>query len=159
MINYKPRIGDYGVVRSSGFFAKLIRIGTTSRWNHAFIYAGEGKIIEANPGGVTVSPVDKHTKIAWNRHERLTNAERMQILAHAEKAIGKPYNFYIIFILTLRALGVKILPKSVIRWFAKNEGYICSELVAECYEKAGVSIGIEPDLCNPGDLAERLIWQ
>jgi len=163
MTNYQPRIGDYGVVRSTGFFAKLIRIGTTSRWNHAFIYIGDymgvDSVVEANPKGVEISPVSKYSKVAWNMHEKLTREEREAIIFHARCAIGKPYNYGIIFVLALRALGVKILPKKVIHFFAKSNGYICSELVAECYEKSHASVGIEPDLCNPGDLAERLIWQ
>jgi len=158
-MTYEPRIGDYGVIRGNGFFAKLIRLGTVSRWNHAFIYIGDCKIVEANPTGVAVSPVTEYPKIAWNMHEELTDEQRAKIVAHANSAVGRPYNFGIIFMLALRALGVKIFPKKFISYLAKHNGYICSELVAECYEVAGYPICPEADLCNPGDLAERLIWQ
>ena len=163
MNNYSPRIGDYGVIKTGGFFAKLIRIGTTSRWNHAFIYIGNymgvDSIVEANPTGVTISPVSKYPSIAWNMHEELSTEQREGIAFYARRAVGRPYNFGIIFILALRALGFRLFPTKVIQWLGKHDGYICSELVAECYEKVGAPVAPNSDLCNPGDLAERLIWQ
>lgn len=158
-MSYQPVAGDYGVVTTKGIFGKLIRLGTVSRWNHAFIYIGDGKVVEANPTGVAVSPVAKYPKIAWNLHEELSPDARAKIISHAFNAVGRPYNFAIIVMLAFRAIGVKIFPKKVIDYLAKHDGYICSELVAECYEEAGVPICPSADLCNPGDLAERLIWQ
>jgi len=158
-MTYQPRIGDYGVVSSNGFFAKLIKLGTVSRWNHAFIYIGNGQIVEANPTGVTVSPVANYPRIAWNMHEELSDDQRAKIVDHAKSAVGRPYNFGIIVMLAFRAVGVKIFPHVLINYLARHEGYICSELVAECYAEAGFPICQEADLCNPGDLAERLIWQ
>ena len=156
---YEPRLGDYGVVKTGGFFGKLIRLGTVSRWNHAFIYIGDGKIVGADPTGVAVSPLSNYPKVAWNKHEVLTQEQRIAIAEHANQSVGRPYNFGIIFVLALRALGVKIFPQKIINFLAKHNGYICSELVAEVYAQAGVSICETPGLCNPGDLAERLIWQ
>lgn len=156
---YQPQYGDYGVVKTGGFFGKLIRLGTVSRWNHAFIYVGNGQIVGADPTGVAVSPLSNYPKVAWNKHEVLTPEQRDSIVSHALQAIGRPYNFGIIAMLAFRALGVKIFPMKFINFLAKHDGYICSELVAECYAQAGVPICETPDLCNPGDLAERLIWQ
>jgi len=159
MATYEPRWGDYGVIKTGGFFGKLIRLGTSSRWNHAFIYIGNGKIVGADPTGVAISPLSNYPQVAWNQHEELSDAQRDAIVSHAINAVGRPYNFGIIAVLALRALGVKVFPQKFIDYLAKHDGYICSELVAECYEKAGYPICDKPDLCNPGDLAERLIWQ
>jgi uncharacterized protein YycO len=159
MTSYEPRIGDYGVVHTGGFFGKLIRLGTVSRWNHAFIYVGNGKIVEANPTGVALSSLNNYPLVAWNQHEKLSEEERNAIVQHANMAVGRPYNFSIIIMLVLRALGVKIFPKKFTHYLANHNGYICSELVAECYDKAGFPVCANPDVCNPGDLAERLIWQ
>jgi uncharacterized protein YycO len=159
MTSYEPRIGDYGVVRTGGFFGKLIRLGTVSRWNHAFIYVGDSQIVEANPTGVALSPLSKYAQVAWNQHEELSEAQRAGIVQHAKLAIGRPYNFGIIVMLALRALGVKVFPKKIIHYLANHAGYICSELVAESYADAGFPVCDNPDVCNPGDLAERLIWQ
>ena len=74
--------------------------------------------------------------------------------------VGKPYNFLVIFILALRILGFKFFSDKLLAAIAKHDGYICSELVAECYRTGGYVVVNEKDyLVNPGDLAERLIYQ
>ena len=156
---YEPRLGDYGVVKTTGFFGGLIRIGTTSRWNHAIIYVGNGMAVSADPTGVSKISVTQYTNIAWNKHEELDDNQRMMIINAALEAIGKPYDFFTIADIALRILGLKIFTKGLLSYLAKNKGYICSELVAECYRKGGLVIAKEDWLCTPGDLAERLIWQ
>ena len=157
---YEPRIGDYGVVKTNGILARLIQVGTISRWNHAFIFIGNGKIVEANPKGVEVSEVSEYPLIAWNRHEELADSERNFIVAHAVNQVGKPYSFLTILIIMLRILGLKFLANNgFLHKLALKDGYICSELVAEAYATAGKSISKgAPDLCTPGDLAERLVY-
>ena len=157
---YEPRIGQFGVIRSSGAFARLIQIGTISRWNHAFIFIGNGKIVEAKPRGVVVSPVTDYSLIAWNKHETFTDAQGKVIASYALGQVGKPYDFLIIAILTLRILGLKALANNrFLHKLAQKDGYICSELVAEAYATAGKPISKgAPDLCTPGDLAERLVY-
>ena len=156
---YEPRLGDYGVIKTTGFFGGLIRIGTTSRWNHVIIYVGNGMAVSADPTGVSKISVTQYTNIAWNKHEELDDNQRMMIINAALEAIGKPYDFFTIADIALRILGLKIFTKGLLSYLAKNKGYICSELVAECYRKGGLVIAKEDWLCTPGDLAERLIWQ
>lgn len=161
MINYEPRIGDFGVVRSNGIFARLIQFGTLSRWNHAFVYIGDGYIVEATPKGVIKSKVSKYTNVAWNKHESLNHEERQQIVMFALKAVGQPYNFIVIGNIALRILGLKLLAKTKLmyHWAQATKGYICSELVAEAYESIGENLcDKDPDLVTPGDLAERLVY-
>jgi len=162
-VSYTPAIGDYAVVRTNGVFGKLIRIGTLSRWNHVIVYVGDGWIVEANPKGVQLRPLSEYDgmSLAWNQHENLTPEHRAAIAANARALVGKEYSFATIFILALRILGLKILSNfAVLRYLAKKEGYICSELVVTCYDKAGISISDKPDyLTTPGDLAERLMYQ
>jgi len=156
---YTPAMGDYGVIKTHGFFGWLIRLGTFSRWNHAVIYIGNGEVVSADPSGVKIDPVTNWNNIAWNQHEELDDNQRMMIVNAALEAIGKPYGFFTIADIALRILGLKILTKGLLSHLAKNKGYICSELVAECYRKGGLVIAKEDWLCTPGDLAERLIWQ
>jgi uncharacterized protein YycO len=161
MSEYTPVIGQFGVVKTNGVFGKLIRVGTLSRWNHAFIYIGNGQIVEANPKGVEISDASKYPTIAWNKHQELSESERETIAKAAVAAVGKEYSFLTIALLALRILGVRIFSNSwVIARLAMKEGYICSELVAECYDKAGVVIANKRDyLTVPGDLAEVLVYQ
>lgn len=155
--------GCYGVVRTNGIFAKLIRLGTLSAWNHAVVYIGNDQIIEANPTGVEIKPVSEYPEgaIAWNRHEELSVAERTAIVAHAHAQVGKMYSFATIALLVFRILGLRALSNSkTFTRLAKKEGYICSELVSECYRSAGVVLSQKPDnLVTPADLALRLMFQ
>jgi hypothetical protein len=157
---YTPKPGDYGVVKTSGFVGRLIRIGTTSRWNHAVICAGPGVLVEANPTGVAISPINKYKVIAWNQHESITEDQREKIVDHALSLVGRPYGFFDIFIIFLRILGLRLPPQKLWNKLAKGMGYICSELVAECYLSANFELINKPvNLVTPGDLAERLIYQ
>ena len=158
---YEPQMGDYGVIRTNGIAARLIQLGTLSRWNHAVIYQGNDYVVEANPTGVAISHISKYDgkPIAWNRHDNVTAEQRHKIVFHARELIGKRYNFFIILGLVLRIFGVKILGNYILKKMADKDGYICSELVAECYRLAGMPLGKEDYLIVPGDLAERLIWQ
>jgi len=159
MRTYEPRIGDYGCVKTHGFFGWLIRLGTFSRWNHSVIYVGNGEVVSADPTGVKINKVSDYTNVAWNQHEELDDNQRMQITNAALEAVGKPYDFFTIADLAFRILGLKVLTAGLLGRLARNHGYICSELVAECYRKGGLVIAEKDYLCTPGDLAERLIWQ
>ena len=158
---YNPVMGDFGVIKSTGIAARLIQIGTISRWNHAFIYIGDGLIAEATPlKGTIVSLVTKYNKIAWNQHESLTSDQRYQIVEKAKSLVGKTYGFLDIFILALRILGLKFIGGKILEKMSLRQCVICSELVAICYENAGYSLINKPEyLVTPGDLAEYLIYQ
>ena len=158
-MRYEPRLGDYGCVKTSGFNGWRISRGTFSRWNHAVIYVGNGEIVSADPRGIKKKPVSEYPNIAWNQHEELDDNQRMQIVNTALETVGKPYDFFTIADIMLRSLGLKILTNGLISHLAQNKGYICSELVAECYRKGGLVVAQYDYLCTPGDLAERLIWQ
>lgn len=158
---YEPVPGDFGVVKTNGIVGKLIRFGTASRWNHAFIYVGPGVIVEANPTGVALSPVTNYPKIAWNHHDSLSQEQREQIVELALFEVGKPYAFLDIAALFFRIIGLKFIrPNSFWKKLSSKESWFCSELVAYCYRKSGLTlINKNDDLVTPGDLAERLVYQ
>lgn len=159
MSKFTPTLGNYGVIKTHGFFGWLIRLGTFSRWNHAVIYIGNGEVVSADPSGVKIDPVTNWNNIAWNQHEELDDNQRMMIVNAAREAVGHSYSFITIADIAFRILGLKILSETILDKLARHNGYICSELVAECYRKGGLVIAKQDFLCTPGDLAERLIWQ
>jgi hypothetical protein len=158
---YQPRKGDFGVVRSNGIVARLIQLGTLSRWNHAFIYLGDNVVAEAKPfQGITISPVSNYSKIAWNQHQELTDIQREEVVKKAHSLLGKTYGFLDIFIIFLRILGFKFLGGALLEKLSLRQGIICSEYVAICYQAAEVNLTNKPEyLVTPGDLAEVLIYQ
>jgi hypothetical protein len=156
-------VGDYVVVKTNGIAAKLIRLGTLSRWNHAAVVVSLGDdpvIVEARPTGVAMKNLSEYKTYAFNKHEDITDQEREAIVAFATEQIGKPYGFLDILVLALRILGLRLPPVRLWERLAKHQGFICSELVAESYRKAGKTLLNKEDcLVTPGDLAERLIYQ
>jgi len=160
-MSYKPRVGDYGVVKTNGIVGFLIRVGTMSRWNHAFIYVGNENIVEARPMGATLSPASKYPRAAYNQHEVVSDEQRQTIVDTALKDVGTPYGFADILVIFLRILGLRFGSKTrFMAWLGSKDGLICSELVARSYEAAGFTLINEPSyIVTPGDLAERLIYQ
>ena len=160
MTNYEPKIGDYGIVKTSGTAGKLIRLGTLSHWNHAIIYIGDGFIVEANLPGVMITHADKYDNIVWNRHEEVTDEQRDIIVKHAKEQVDKPYSLKTICIIGFRILGLKALAKLLVtKNLAAKDGYICSELVAESYKTAGIITNDKPEyLITPADLVDRLLF-
>lgn len=159
-MSYQPQIGDYFVVRTNGFFGWLIRLGTSSPWNHAGVYIGDGKIIEANPKGVQISPANKYPLMAWNRHEGLTPKQRAGIAIYAESLVGDPYSFLGVARLALRILGFKLFADTkLMRYLSNKREYFCSELVAEAYDKNGVEMYETPANVTPAFLSVRIIYQ
>jgi hypothetical protein len=132
-----------------------------SRWNHAFIYIGDGLIVQANPTGVAIGNVSQYPVIGWNQHEEITDDQRALIVEAAKKLVDRPYGFLDITNLALRILGLKMLANTtLLEKMAERYGVICSELVALSYDAAKVGLCNKPaNIVTPGDLAERLIYQ
>ena len=159
-MTYKPQLGDYGVVQTSGFIGWLIQLGTLTKYNHAFIYVGDDQIIEATPRrGVILSPVSKYENIAWNQHEAKTDAQRDQIVKYALKHLGNRYSFLDYFAIILRILRFEA-PYWLTAHLANTSAVICSELVARVYRACEFSVdGERPDFyITPSDLIYRLLY-
>lgn len=115
----------------------LIRLFTWSRYDHAFIYIGNGKIIEAQPRGAVISDLTKYKYDKLQVSTTVLNSgERKIITTQAQKYIGTPYGFLDIFYLWLSILGFKwewLLDK-----VESENRLICSQLVALCGYYASV---------------------
>ncbi len=156
----EPELGAFGVVHSNGKVALAIRVGTQSRANHAFIYVGDGKIIEADGSGVQLVPAAKYPTAIYDRRFTLTLAQGAEIRRRALLMQGTPYSFIGIFVMSVGCLG---LPN---RWLAThlehNGRVFCSQLVCQVYSAAGVHLFADdrlPGQVSPGDLAELAFEQ
>jgi uncharacterized protein YycO len=154
-----PAPGSYGCVRTSGLYAWLIRVGTRSRYNHAFIVMDSvGRVIEADPGGARWAHLSDYGTdgMVFDTAEQLTPEQRQRVCDKAQILLGTPYGWTDIARLSLRCLGVNW------GWLTQRaddeQAMICSQLVAACGEYAGVDwlCGREaPAAVTPGDLASR----
>jgi hypothetical protein len=153
--------GCYGVSRSAVITGELIRHATESRAGHAFVYIGNGQIIEAAPPAARVSPVASHPDAVWNARFPLTGAQRERICARARALVGCPYDYpaYVGFALKVLKLrdGAELDPV-----FKADHWRVCSALVADCYAYAGIRLGAalkEPNLISPADLYNTIARQ
>jgi len=156
-----PRPGDYIVVRTGGWAARLIRLVTRSRFNHAAIYIGGGQLIEATPRyGVRIAELAEYAgDLMWsNTAEPTLSAERESVVEFARAQLGEPYAWRADFVDGLAEFGL--------RWhlLARLPGgrrtVMCSQLVAEAGLQAGLTgwgcHRLSPAMVLPGDLADRI---
>lgn len=154
-----PPAGSYVVVKTPGWGAQLIRWGTHSWANHAFIMEGDGGwIIEAEPGGVRRGHINSYAgcRMAANLGEHLSLAESAAVCQKAQSLVGVAYNDVDIFNLGLEALGV--FWGSLARYANMDGALICSQLVAVCGQAAGIDwlCGKKnPAEVTPANLAQR----
>ena len=72
MTELMPLPGDYACVSMGGTAGRLVALGERlngsafSRYQHAFIYMGAGKIVEAEPGGARERPLQGYGSIVWS---------------------------------------------------------------------------------------------
>lgn len=153
-----PNVGDYFVVRTNGWAGWLIRIGTGSKWNHAGIYIGDGKIVEARPVGVTISDLSKYDgmPILWNTAVDNVLPEVGQHIANRSKQfVGDKYGFWSIVNLALKILFLGWFPN--MRRAENENSVICSQLVAWAYSVGGIKVSNKQHaLVTPKILANRL---
>lgn len=171
MTALQPLPGDFGLVggRYGSPIDRLahwaIRLGTDSTVNHAFLYIGDGLIVEAE-SRVRVAPVTEYRGITWSagRLGRLTpdHAQRRAIAAAARSYAGQPYNWADIVAIALAQRRLGRLVDGDERWVRRisaDPRPICSELVDRAYLKAGIHLfsdGRLPGLVSPADLLALL---
>jgi hypothetical protein len=168
----RPLPGDFGVVATSGpwldrIAAHLIRWGTDSPVNHAFIAIGDGRIVEA-VRHVKVDFADQYDDIVWSTGrlpDTLTpsTSQRQEIVNAALAMVGDRYNVLDILAIGLAQKRVGHLVSDQ-TWWAKRlsaDGReICSQLVDKAYLEAGLHLfddGRLPGLVSPGDLLNLLL--
>lgn len=157
-----PSAGDFGLVRISGPTGAAVSlgqrlIGSGSYYTHAFIVIGDGTVVQAQPGGaerVSLADAVGNRRVAYSAFP-LWSGQRYDIARAAVSLIGTPYSF-----LDYLAIGeARLLHSKRLEDFVRDTGHmICSQLVDECYRRAGVELfpgRIAGDV-TPGDLA-RLI--
>jgi hypothetical protein len=169
----EPSPGSYGCVTIPwlyhSFFGRKIRLPnllgyaimlqTWSKYCHAFIYIGDGKIVEAQPKGAAISSLAKYNlnKVVWST-DALLDSQRQAVVAKALSLVGKPYGFLDIFAQALVRFGFR----NVWLWHQveREDRYICSQLVATCGEAADAITWLcgedNAALVTPAQLAKRL---
>ena len=174
-----PNPGDYFVTRTNGFWAWLVRYGTSSIVNHAGVYVGTvvglkgPQVIEARPGGAGYRPAADYTDAIWSTGrlpagDTPNDAQRQAIVWSGHKALGTPYGFEDLAAIALaqKKLGSRVKVTAALAkqpWWVRKiisrRTMICSQLVSAAYTDAGIDLftdGRLPNLVSPGDLLALL---
>jgi hypothetical protein len=178
------RNGDVLMASGSYMFSKLIQKATHSCWSHvAFVMRLDEidrvMVLESIEGkGVRTVPLSEYVKnfegtgqgyqgrLAIARHQNFaTQATPTKLRAMAQFAVdrfARPYDEEEIARITARIVGSFIgFKKGEIK---RNEEYICSEYVFECYKQLGLNIAYDKrGFVAPADFANdanmRLLWE
>lgn len=167
MTDTQPLPGDFGLCRITGGVGVLIRLG---QWltgggfadiEHAFVYVGDGRIVEAEPGGARETDVSEYADrpILWSTEKvELTDVQRRAITVIARGYLGTPYSWLDYLAIAAHRFHLPGGPW-LRRYIASTKHAICSQLVDAVYQEAGVQLfrdGRWPGYVRPADLAQLL---
>jgi cell wall-associated NlpC family hydrolase len=135
--------GTIVCVQTRGLLGALIRLGTRSKVNHAVIYIGGGKIVEARARGAVVSEAADYDDAPQCNNApqaaALAPDVAARIVAAAESFVGIGYGFLdIISLALIHGFGWRWTP--LIARVSKQNRLICSQLVAQAWADGGYKL-------------------
>jgi hypothetical protein len=152
-----------------GFLIKLAQWFNGDGWReiqHAGILLDDGYTVEAMPGGAIIGHITNYdTKtVVWSSGFEvvgvgpdydgpLSDYERVKVIEAAKGYVGVPYSFLDYLGLALARFGLR--PRLLKRYIASTGHMICSQLVDQCYQDAGIQLfrdGRIPGDVTPADL-------
>ncbi|GGY88827.1 hypothetical protein [Streptomyces nitrosporeus] len=158
----EPLPGDFGLTRIEGITGRLVAagqalVGDAAPVQHAYVYVGDGMVVQAMPGGAELIRLeDASPVVQWSTgHFDLEDQTRFNIAMEARSLVGTPYSF-----LDYASIGLahyRIRPAWVRDFVADTGHMICSQLVDEVYFRAGVHLFDDGRL--PGDVTPGDLWK
>ncbi len=162
-----PQPGDFAVVSMGGQGGMLISAmeeiayDHSTHWDHAFIYVGDGMIVQAEPSGAQEVPLGTYQYMIWSSGILFPSmTQRIAIVAAAEKCAADkiPYSY-----LDYAAIAAHRfhLPVPGLKDYIASTGHeICSQLVDQCWLDGTYHLftdGRWPGFVSPYDLGQRLL--
>lgn len=162
----EPQPGDFEVVKINGEAGKLIRVGQYlngsgfADYEHARLYLGNGRCVEADPGGARIVAYDPTDGGMWSTgYIDLTTEQREIIVAagigYAKAHVGYSEADY--FALAAHRLHIPV--PGLREYVATSKHMICSQLVDKCYQDAKVQLFKDNrwnGYVTPGDLTQLI---
>lgn len=164
-----PQPGDFAVASAGAIgtiisFAEWLDGSGFTQWDHAFIYVGNMTIVQTNPGGARRVQIASYhadrADVLWSTGAiPLTDAQRLAVVnaALGYAKANTPYSSLDYLALVAHRLH---LPIPWLAAYIKSNGHmICSQLVDQCYQDAGVQLFNDrrwPGYVTPADLGSLI---
>lgn len=158
---YVPQPGDIFLTRFGGPLGWFITAmqglvaGDWSRYSHAGVFIGNGKIVHAQGRGAVIEDA---TKILNQRPLAILPvpywADRRLVVHAALSLVGRPYGWFSYLWIGLSRLGIR--PGWLRRFLASDRTLICSALADRAWLLAGIHAFNDGRILGevtPGDLA------
>jgi hypothetical protein len=179
MATILPEPGDFGAVEISGVVGGLISFGEMlygskgfTKWEHALVYIGDGKCLQAEPGGSAIVTRGVRPGDIWSTGViDIPDATRAKVPALAESMKGIPYSGLDYVALAAHRLHVPDVPAwpgktpwhpVTLQTYIGDTGHmICSQLVDEFEERLGIHLFVNPPrwpgYVTPWDIGTLLV--
>jgi hypothetical protein len=154
-MNLEP--GDILAIHTTQFFSRMIQTAQWFRWrkegewkyNHSAVYIGDGKIVEANPWGVSIDDLSQYPE---KDYLVLTvKGDRNAAVEKAKSLIGTPYGWIDIIAFIFLICGTD--PKWVDKIMRNLGTLVCSQVSALAAQAAGDTTFEDPYLVVPAQIA------
>lgn len=158
----KTSPGRIGLTQIHGRVGLGIRVGQWLNrsgfedYEHAFVDLGDGTLIEAEPGGARIRPIDEYdpAHVWWcdGIYGQVSPDVRLDIAEIARSFKGTKYSFLDYDALALHRLGLDT--QWLQDYIGRTDHLICSQLADLAYSKAGQHLFENrwPGFVTPGDL-------
>ncbi|MCK7624993.1 hypothetical protein MUU72_18080 [Streptomyces sp. RS10V-4] len=141
-----PLPGDIGLTQISGVTGRLIRFGQWingdgfADYEHAFLVLPGDRLLEAEPGGARIRSLSAYhgSDVLYVCPKGLTEQQRERICAASDRYVGVPYSF--LDYLAIATHRFRLPVPGLRRYVASTRHMICSQLVDQCYQDAGVHL-------------------
>ncbi|MCX4751757.1 hypothetical protein OG455_41660 [Kitasatospora sp. NBC_01287] len=165
MIESSPLPGSIGLTSIAGAVGLGIRVGQWlngggfTEFEHAFLVLPDGQLLEAEPGGARIAGLDEYAgrHVEYVAPAGLTDGQRAAICAAALRYVGVGYSAAEYFAIAAHRFHLPV--PGLRRHISDSRRMICSQLVDQCYQDAGVHLfqdGRWPGYVTPGDLWQLL---
>lgn len=147
--------GVFGVSHGSGVAGELIRHATASWAGHAFLYLGNGMLVQGQPPVAALAPAGSHDDAiwAWRMWDALKaehgwgdatiKAMQNKVVGRGHALVGVSYDFEAYAAFALEVLKLRS-EEQLEDWFRRDTYRVCSALVADALMFGGVPLEFVP---------------